>query len=168
MKGVLRLVAEKSGWGASLPHGSGRGIAFHFSHLGYVAEVAEVSVSRDGQLKVHRVTVAADVGPIMNLSGAENQVQGSVVDGLSSAWLQEITLDKGRVTQSNFNDYLLLRINDAPTKVDVHFIPSDNPPTGLGEPALPPLPPALCNAIFAATGHRVRELPLTKSDLSWT
>ncbi len=168
MKGVLKLAAEKSDWGASLPRGSGRGIAFHFSHLGYVAEVAEVSVSRDGQLKVHRVTVAADVGPIMNLSGAENQVQGSVIDGLSSAWLQEITLEKGRVAQSNFNDYPLLRINDAPTKIEVHFIRSDNPPTGLGEPALPPLPPALCNAIFAATGHRIRELPLSKTNLSWT
>ncbi|MEO6993670.1 MAG: molybdopterin cofactor-binding domain-containing protein [Lacunisphaera sp.] len=167
MKGVLKLVAAKSDWGASLPRGSGRGIAFHFSHLGYVAEVVEVSVSRDGQLKVHRVTVAADVGPIMNLSGAENQVQGSVIDGLSTAWLQEITLEKGRVVQSNFNDYPLLRINDAPPKIEVHFIRSENPPTGLGEPALPPLPPALCNAIFAATGHRIRELPLTKTNLSW-
>ena len=168
MKGVLKLAAEKSDWGASLPRGSGRGIAFHFSHLGYVAEVAEVNVSRDGQLKVHRVTVAADVGPIMNLSGAENQVQGSVIDGLSSAWLQEITLDRGHVAQSNFNDYPLLRINDAPAKIDVHFIRSDNPPTGLGEPALPPLPPALCNAIFAATGHRIRELPINKTDLRWS
>ena len=168
MKGVLKLVAEKSGWGSSLPRGSGRGIAFHFSHLGYVAEVAEVSVSRAGQLSVHRVTVAADVGPIMNLSGAENQVQGSVIDGLSAAWLQEATLEKGRIAQSNFNDYPLLRINDAPAKIDVHFIRSDNPPTGLGEPALPPLPPALCNAIFAATGHRIRELPLSKTNLSWS
>jgi isoquinoline 1-oxidoreductase beta subunit len=168
MKGVLKLVAEKSGWGASLPRGSGRGIAFHFSHLGYVAEVAEVSVSRAGQVSVHRVTVAADVGPIMNLSGAENQVQGSVIDGLSAAWLQEATLEKGRIVQRNFNDYPLLRINDAPTKIDVHFVRSDNPPTGLGEPALPPLPPALCNAIFAATGRRIRELPLSKTDLSWS
>jgi isoquinoline 1-oxidoreductase beta subunit len=168
MKGVLKLAAEKSDWGTPLPGGAGRGIAFHFSHLGYVAEVAEVSVSRDGNLAVHRVTVAADVGPIMNLSGAETQVQGSVIDGLSSAWLQQITLERGRVAQSNFNDYPLLRISDAPPRVDVHFIRSENSPTGLGEPALPPLPPALCNAIFAATGHRVRELPLTKTDLSWT
>jgi isoquinoline 1-oxidoreductase beta subunit len=168
MKGVLRLVGEKSGWGSALPRGSGRGVAFHFSHLGYVAEVAEVSVARDGTLKVHRVTVAADVGPIINLSGAENQIQGSIIDGLSSAWLQEITLARGRVAQSNFNDYPLLRINDAPAEIAIHFIESANPPTGLGEPALPPLPPAVCNAIFAATGRRVRQLPLTKSDLRWT
>lgn len=168
MKGVLKLAAEKSGWGASLPRGSGLGVAFHFSHLGYVAEVADVTVARDGTLKVNRVTVAADVGPIMNLSGAETQVQGSVIDGLSATWLQQITLENGRVAQSNFHDYPLLRINNAPPAVDVHFIRSENPPTGLGEPALPPLPPAICNAIFAATGKRIRELPLSKQDLTWS
>ncbi len=168
MKGVLKLAAEKAGWGRTLPRGSGLGIAFHFSHQGYVAEVVEVSVTREGVLTVPRVVAAVDVGPIINLSGAENQVQGSIIDGLSAAWLQEITLAGGRVAQSNFNDYPLLRINAAPAKVEVHFIKSDNPPTGLGEPALPPLPPALCNAIFAATGHRVRQLPILKTDLQWT
>ncbi len=167
MKGVLRLAAEKSGWGGALPRGRGRGVAFHFSHRGYVAEVAEVSVANDGTLKVHRVTVAVDVGPIINLSGAESQVQGSVIDGLSAAWLQEITFDRGRVVQANFDTYPLLRSMDTP-QVDVHFIQSRNPPTGLGEPALPPLPPAVCNAIFAATGKRIRRLPLTRADLRWS
>lgn len=167
MKDVVRLAAEKSGWGKTLPRGSGMGIAFHFSHRGYVAEVAEVSVAQDGTLKVHRVTVASDVGPIMNLSGAENQIQGSIIDGLSGAWTQEITLENGRVPQGNFDTYPLLRITDAPV-VEAHFIQSDNPPTGLGEPALPPLPPAVCNAIFAAIGKRIRSLPLTKHDLRWS
>ncbi len=168
MKGVLKLAAEKAGWGKPLPRGSGMGIAFHFSHQGYVAEVVEVRVARDGTLTVPRVVAAVDVGPIINLSGAEQQVQGSVIDGLSCAWLQEITLGQGRVAQSNFNDYPLIRMNAVPVAIEVHFIESDNPPTGLGEPALPPLPPALCNAIFAATGHRLRELPVTKANLSWS
>jgi isoquinoline 1-oxidoreductase beta subunit len=142
-------------------------VAFHFSHRGYVAEVAEVSVAQDGTLKVHRVTVAVDVGPIINLSGAESQVQGSVIDGLSAAWLQEITLERGRVAQANFDTYPLLRSTETP-QVDIHFIQSRNPPTGLGEPALPPLPPAVCNAIFAATGRRIRRLPLTRADLRWS
>ena len=166
MKDVVTLAAEKSGWGKKLPRGSGQGVAFHFSHRGYVAEVAEISVATDGTLKVHRVTVVSDVGPIMNLSGAENQVQGSVIDGLGAAWLQEITIENGRVVQGNFNDHPLLRINDTP-QIDVHFIQSKNPPTGLGEPGLPPLPPAVCNAIFAATGKRLRSLPISKHDLRW-
>lgn len=168
MKGVIRLAAEKSGWGSPLPRGEGRGIAFHYSHSGYVALVAEVTVARDGLLKVRRVTAAVDVGPIINLSGAENQVEGSIIDALSMAWLQEITIERGRTAQGNFNDYPLLRINDAPAAIGVHFIQSKNPPTGLGEPAFPPLPPAITNAIFAATGHRIRTLPLSKHDLAWT
>ena len=167
MKGVVTLVAEKAGWGKKFPRGTGQGLAFYYSHQGYIAEVAEVTVTRDGTLKVNRVTAAVDVGPIMNLSGAETQVQGSIIDGLSGAWLQEITIDRGRVVQGNFDQYPLLRINDTPPVVDVHFIQSKNHPTGLGEPALPPLPPALCNAIFAATGKRIRQLPISKSNLSW-
>jgi len=167
-KGVLTLAAEKADWGKKLPKGQGQGIAFHFSHRGYVAQVAEVTVSKDGTLKVDRVVSAADVGSeIINLSGAENQVQGSVIDGLSAAWLQQMNYENGRMQQANFNEYLLLRIADAP-KVEVHFLKTDNPVTGLGEPALPPLAPAVCNAIFAATGKRIRELPLSKADLSWS
>ena len=168
MKAVLRLAAEKSGWGKKLPRGTGQGIAFHFSHRGYVAEVAEVSVSPEGLLRVHRVTATVDAGPIMNLSGAEHQVQGSIIDGLSAAWLQEITVEHGHVVQSNFDTYPLLRITEAPPIVEVHFLQSKNPPTGLGEPALPPLPPAITNAIFAATGKRHRSLPLSRQDLRWS
>jgi isoquinoline 1-oxidoreductase beta subunit len=170
MKHVLQHVAEKAEWGRkTFPRGQGQGIAFHFSHRGYIAQVAEVTVSKDGRLKVDRVVVSTDIGAqIVNLSGAENQVQGSVVDGLSALMFQELDIDKGRIVQSNFGDYPMIRIADAPTRVDVHFLKTDFPVTGLGEPALPPLAPAVCNAIFAATGIRVRQLPLTRTDLSWS
>jgi isoquinoline 1-oxidoreductase subunit beta len=158
---VLRLAAEKAGWGRKLPAGRGLGLAFHFSHAGHFAEVAEVSVTADRKLTLHRVTVAADIGPIINMSGAENQVQGSVVDGFSTALGLEISIENGRIQQTNFDRYPLLRIAHTP-QIDVHFIQSDYPPTGVGEPALPPVAPAICNAIFAATGHRVRQLPLTR------
>ena len=167
MKAVLRLAAERADWGKRLPAGSGQGIAFHFSHQGYVAEVAEVSVSPEGVLAVKRVTAAVDVGPIINRSGAESQVQGSIMDGLSAAWLQEITIAGGAVEQSNFHDFSVLRIDAAPKQVDVHFIESTTVPTGLGEPALPPVAPAVCNAIFAAVGTRIRRLPISRTDLKW-
>lgn len=164
---VIALAAEKAGWGKSLPAGHAHGLAFHFSHSGYIAEVAEVSVAEVSaggkrKLTLHRVTVAADVGPIINLSGAENQVQGSVIDGYSTMAGLEVDFSRGRIKESNFHEYPLLRVSMAP-KIDVHFLQSANPPTGLGEPALPPLAAAVTNAIFAATGTRVRELPLSKS-----
>ncbi len=170
MRNVLKEVAEKSGWGKKkFAKGQGAGVAFHFSHRGYVAEVAEVTVSKEGQLKVDRVVVVTDIGAqIVNLSGAENQVQGSVIDGLSTLMHPELNIEKGRVVQSNFHDYNLLRMPDTPAKIDIHFLKTDYPVTGLGEPVLPPLAPAVCNAIFAATGKRVRELPLSKTDLSWS
>jgi isoquinoline 1-oxidoreductase subunit beta len=168
MRNVLTAVADKAGWGKPLPRGQGQGIAFHFSHLGYVAEVAEVTVSKEGRLKVDRVVVVADIGAqIVNLSGAEKQVQGSVVDALGTLMFQAVNIERGRVVQGNFGDYPMIRIADAPTRIEVHFLKTDHPVTGLGEPALPPLAPAVCNAIFAATGQRIRQLPLTRSDLRW-
>ncbi len=169
MRNVVRQVAEKSGWGKALPSGSGMGLGYYFSHQGYIAEVAEVTVSAQGALRVDRVVAAVDVGSqIVNLSGAENQVQGSIIDGLSAAWRQELDIQQGRVVQSNFHEYPMLRIPDAPRAIEIHFLKTDYPPTGLGEPALPPLAPAVYNAIFAATGRRVRQLPLSRADLSWS
>jgi isoquinoline 1-oxidoreductase beta subunit len=169
MRHVLRQVAEKSGWGKQMPRGRGMGIGYYFSHQGYIAEVAEVTVKPSGDLKVDRVVAVVDVGSqIVNLSGAENQVQGSITDGLNAAWRQELDIRKGRVVQSNFNEYPMLRIPDAPRAIEIHFVKTDFPPTGLGEPALPPLAPAVCNAIFAATGKRVRQLPISRTDLSWS
>ncbi|MCH2597462.1 MAG: molybdopterin-dependent oxidoreductase, partial [Pirellulales bacterium] len=163
--GVTRLAAEKAGWGHKLPKGSGLGLAFHFSHAAHIAEVAKVSVDENKKLTVHKVTGAVDVGPIINMSGALSQVKGSVIDGLSTMVGQKITMERGRIEQSNLHDYPVLRIPAAP-EVDVHFIQSDNPSTGLGEPGLPPLAPAVGNAIFAATGERVRSMPLTDEGYS--
>ena len=127
--------------------------------------MADVSVDADRKIKVHRVTVAADVGPIVNLSGAENQLEGSVVDGLSTMAGLSVTFENGRAEQSNFDRYPMLRMPDAPP-VDIHFVASDFPPSGLGEPGLPPLAPAVCNAVFAATGHRIRTMPISEEGFS--
>jgi isoquinoline 1-oxidoreductase beta subunit len=170
MTGVLQHVADMTGWGKGppLPAGRGRGLACYFSHLGYFAEVVEASVAKDGQVSVHKIGIAADVGrQIVNPSGAETQAQGAALDGLSVALGQAITIDKGRVAQTNFGDYPLLAIDRAPD-VEVSFLITDHAPTGLGEPALPPAAPALCNAIFAACGKRVRSLPIDPSLLKST
>jgi isoquinoline 1-oxidoreductase beta subunit len=160
--GVLKLVAEKSGWAArkQLPKGTGMGLAFCYSHLGYVAEVVKASVDVQGQLRIHKVWVAVDVGrQIVNPAGALNQVQGSVLDGLGSCLHQAITIEAGQVVEANYNTFPLLSMREAPP-VEVFFNITDNAVTGLGEPGLPPALPALCNAIFAATGIRIRSLPI--------
>jgi isoquinoline 1-oxidoreductase beta subunit len=169
MRGVVKEVARLAEYPKQLPKGRGQGLAFHFSHRGYIAQVADVTVSKDGTLKVDKVVCVSDVGAqIINLSGAENQVQGSIIDGLGTAMFQEITFERGRVVQGNFHEYPMIRMSDTPTVIETHFLKTDYPTTGLGEPALPPLAPAVCNAIFAATGKRVRALPISKIDLSWT
>ena len=167
MAGVLKAVAEKSGWGkTTLPKGTGMGIACYWSHAGYFAEVVQASVNpKTGEVRADKVWIAGDVGrQIVNPSPALNQVEGSAIDGISQALGQALTFTNGRVDQSNFHDYPLLRMHQAP-KVEVHFVMTDNNPTGLGEPALPPVVPAFTNAIFAATGKRVRTLPINTAEL---
>ena len=157
---VINLAATRAGWGKQLPAGSALGLAFYFCHAAHVAEIAEVTVDADNNFTVNKVTAVVDVGPIINMSGAMSQVQGSIIDGLSTMAMQQITMDNGVIQQDNFHQYPVMRIAATP-EIDVHFIQSNNRSTGLGEPALPPLAPAVTNAIFAATGTRIRSMPLS-------
>jgi isoquinoline 1-oxidoreductase beta subunit len=158
-RAVLDLAAEKSGWGSPLPAGQGRGIAAYRCFGSWVAEVAEVSVAADGGIRVQRVVCAVDCGSSVNPDTIASQIEGAVVFGLSAALYGQITIRNGAVEQKSFDDYPILTLRDAPA-VEVHILPSRHPPGGVGEPGVPPIAPAVANAIFAVTGVRPRSLPL--------
>jgi len=157
---VLRIAADKAGWGQPLPAGRARGIALMEGYDTYMAQVAEVSLATDGSVKVHRVTVAADLGRMVNPDTVEAQIQSSIIFGMGPALMQEITLDKGRVQQTNFHQFLVVRMNEAPA-IDIVLVPSNEKPGGIGEPATAVVVPAIANAVAALTGKRVRQLPMT-------
>jgi isoquinoline 1-oxidoreductase beta subunit len=167
LKAVLQLVAEKSNWAnRKREAGRGMGIAGYFCHLGYFAEVADVTVDKDNKVKVNHVWAAGDVGSeIINPRAAESMGFGGVIDGMGEM-AQEITLAGGKVQQTNFHQHPLMRMKQVPP-IEVFWIKSNFAPTGLGEPTLPPILPAVVNAVFAATGKRIRTLPLQKSGFSW-
>jgi isoquinoline 1-oxidoreductase beta subunit len=166
---VLKLATEQAGWGhEQRPKGEGQGFAITRTMGAYVAIVADVAVSREGNLTIKKITAAVDCGTIVNLSGAEAQVQGAILDGISAAWFQKITIERGAAAQANFDEYPMLRMNDSPRQMEIHFVKSALPPTGLGEPGLPAAAPAVCNAVFAATGKRIRTLPFVNESLKWS
>ncbi len=158
-RGALELAAEKAGWGKPLSAGVHRGIAVVFSFGSWCAQVAEVSVGADGTPKVHRVVAAVDCGMTVNPDIVKRQIESAIVYGLTAALYGKITFKDGRVEQSNFHDYRMLRMGEMP-KVEVHIVPSMEAPGGIGEPGTPPIAPAVANAMFAATGKRIRKLPL--------
>jgi isoquinoline 1-oxidoreductase beta subunit len=168
MTSVLKLATEKAGWGRQRPRGEGQGFAITRTMGAYVAIVADVVVNQGGDLAITKITAAVDAGTIINLSAAEAQVQGAILDGISAAWFQKITIERGAAAQTNFDDYPMLRMNDSPRLMEVHFVKSTAPPTGLGEPGLPAAAPAVCNAVFAATGRRIRTLPIISESLKWS
>jgi isoquinoline 1-oxidoreductase beta subunit len=170
MRDVLELAAEKSGWASrvELPPRTGLGVAFYYCHYAYVAQVSRVHVSEDGQPRVEKIWLAVDIGShVINPTRAEQVAASGALEGVAHVIgrTQKITIRDGRVEQSNFHDFTPLRMHETP-QVEVHFIRTDNPPTGLGEPTLPPSPPSVCNAIFAATGVRVRSLPVDPAMLA--
>ena len=163
-KRVLEFVAEKAGWGKPPTEGRGRGLALHEAFGSFVAQVAEVSVSKEGRLRVHRVVCAIDCGPVVNPDIVRAQMEGGIVYGLTAALYGEITFEKGRVKQRNFHDYPMLRMHEMP-EVEVHIVPSDDKMGGVGEPGVPPVAPAVANALFALTGKRLRHLPIRAEDV---
>jgi isoquinoline 1-oxidoreductase beta subunit len=167
LRRVVEAVADKSGWANKRStKGHGYGIAAHRSFLSYVAAVAEVTVDAQGRLRIPRLDIAVDAGTTINPDRVRSQFEGAAVFGTSIALMGEITAKGGRIVQSNFHNYPVARIHEAPLETHVHVIPSTEPPAGVGEPGVPPIAPAICNAIFAATGQRIRELPVKKHKLS--
>jgi isoquinoline 1-oxidoreductase beta subunit len=167
MKAVLELAADKAGWSATpMPKGQGRGIAVCEAFKSYVAQVAEVSVDDAGRIKVDRIVCAVDCGTPVNPDIIKAQMEGGIGFGLGAALFGAITLKDGHVEQSNFNDYRVLRMNEAPTKIEVYIVPSSEKPTGVGEPGVAPVGPAVANAVFAATGKRVHAFPFSKNDVA--
>jgi isoquinoline 1-oxidoreductase beta subunit len=170
-RGVLEAVRDMSDWNnrGKLPKGTAKGVAFQFAHAGYVAYVVEVTLGSDKRLKVNKAWAAIDIGrQIVNMSQATNLVEGGFIEGMSHLMAWEITIDKGRVVQSNFNQYQPARMAQVPSSIEVKFLQTDFNPTGLGEPSLPPAVPAITNAIYAATGVRIRSLPLGNQGYRWT
>ena len=163
-RAVLDLAAEKAGWGKPLPKGPGRGVSLQFVFGTYMAQVAEVEVAKDGNVRVKRVVCAVDCGSVVNPDTIEAQVQGAVIFGISAALYGEITLKNGRVEQSNFDNYQVVRINEAPV-IEVHIVKNNEAPGGMGEPGTSAIMPAIANAIFAATGKRLRKLPIDPAGL---
>jgi isoquinoline 1-oxidoreductase beta subunit len=166
MRRVIELAAERSGWAKKRP-GKGRalGIAAHRSFLSYVAAVVDLEVDARGRIRIPRVDIAVDAGLVVNPDRVKSQFEGAAVFGASIALMGEITAEGGKIVQSNFHDYPVARINESPVETHVHLVPSTEPPAGVGEPGVPPMPPAICNAIFAATGKRIRDLPISKHKL---
>jgi isoquinoline 1-oxidoreductase beta subunit len=166
LRRVIEVAAERSGWANKKPtKGRALGIAAHRSFLSYVATVVEIEVDDKGKIRIPRVDMAVDVGTVINPDRVKSQFEGAAVFGTSIAMMSEITASGGQIQQSNFHDYTVARIQESPLETHIHIIPSDAPPAGVGEPGVPPISPAICNAIFAATGKRIRELPIRKTKL---
>jgi isoquinoline 1-oxidoreductase beta subunit len=164
LRKVVELVAEKGGWGRTVPKGHGLGIAAHRSFVSYIATIVEVAVDDKGKLTVPRVDTAIDCGTYVNPERIQSQIEGTAIMGLSLAKHGAITFKDGKVQQGNYDDFPVIRIDEAPAVTNVYIVPAgpDTPPSGVGEPGVPPFAPALINAIFAATGKRIRALPIGK------
>ena len=167
LRRVIEIAAEKSGWANKKP-GNGRalGIAAHRSFLSYIAAVVEIEMGSDGKIRIPRVDFAVDCGTILHPDRVKSQFEGAGVFGASIARMGEITAANGQIQQSNFHNYPVARMNEAPRETHVHIVPSTDLPAGVGEPGVPPIPPAICNAIYRATGKRIRELPLKRHGMA--
>jgi isoquinoline 1-oxidoreductase beta subunit len=158
---VLQTVAEKAGWGKPVPKGKGRGIAQHSCFGGFLAYVADVSVNeKDGTVKVDRIVAAVDIGPVVNPNAVLAQVEGGIIEGISTTFKEQVEFANGGVKSANFDDYKIIRMSEIP-EIEIHLVKSNEKIGGIGEPGVPPTAPAIANAVFNATGARIRRLPLT-------